>query len=291
MTADGMKEVSRINGIGLMVAGMFLFTVNDAIGKWLVVDYSVAQVIAVRSVAALIVLAPVLWALGKLDTLFPVKRPWLQLLRVLLVVAEVSCFYWAVRYLALADVFLIYMASPIFVTVLSVILLGERVGVWRWLAVVCGFAGVVLIFPPSGAALTVPALVALAGSVALALIMVLTRHLRGVGGYALITYQTMAVALAGGAMLPTVWITPGPVDLALLCLLGLVATMAHFLINRAVSVAPASVVAPYQYTSIIWAMILGFLVWGDVPSFQAMCGAALVIGAGLFILHRERRAS
>ncbi len=272
-----------------MVAGMFLFTVNDAIGKWLVVDYSVAQVIAVRSVAALVALAPILWALGKLDTLFPVKRPWLQLVRVLLVVGEVSCFYWAVRYLALADVFLIYMASPILVTVFSVFLLGERVGIWRWLAVVCGFGGVVLIFPPTGAALTVPALVALAGSVAMALIMVLTRYLRGVGSYALITYQTMAVALAGGVVLPTVWITPGPVDLALLCLLGLVATMAHFLINRAVSVAPASVVAPYQYTSIIWAMILGFLVWGDVPTFQAMFGAALVIGAGLFILHRERR--
>lgn len=280
---------TNLTGIALMVMGMFLFTMNDAIGKWLVTDYAVGQLIAVRSFAALAVLLPILWKKGLLKGLFVCERPWLHTLRVILVVAEVSCFYWSVRYLPLADVFMFYLASPIFVTVLSVMFLGEKVGVYRWAAVLSGFVGVVLIFPPSEAALTLPALVALGGSLSMALILILARQLKGAGGFALITYQTLGVAAVGTATLPITWITPTPVDLALLCLLGLVATAAHFMLNRSVAIAPASVVAPFQYTAIIWAMILGYAVWGDVPSIQAVAGAVLVVGAGLLILHRERR--
>ncbi len=273
-----------------MVTGMFLFTVNDALGKWLVADYAVGQLIAIRSFAALVILFPILWKNGSLKGLFNCQRPWLHVVRVVLVVAEVSCFYWAVRYLPLADVFMFYLASPIFVTLLSVLFLGEKVGLFRWAAVLAGFIGVVLIFPPSSAALTLPAVVALGGSLSLAFILIMARKLKGAGGFTLITYQTLGVAVAGSATLPFAWVTPGLIDFLLLCLLGIVATVAHFMLNRSVSVAPASVVAPFQYTSIIWAMILGFLVWGDIPSTQAFVGAALVIGAGLLILQRERSA-
>lgn len=280
---------SNMAGILLMLAGMFLFTINDAIGKWLIADYSVGQLMAVRSFAALLILIPYLWRKGILRDVIKVKNPLLQLLRVAFVIAEVSLFYLAVRHLPLADVFMFYLASPIFVTALSVIVLRERVGALRWLAVLAGFVGVTLIFPPSGAALTLPALFALAGSLSLAAMMILARSLRDVGGFSLITYQTVGVALAGTVTLPFAWLTPGPIDMALLCLLGIVATVAHFILNKAVSVAPTSVVAPYQYTSIIWAMALGYMVWGDVPTSQALFGAALVIGAGLFILYRERK--
>lgn len=272
-----------------MLVGMLLFTINDAIGKWLITDYSAGQVMAVRSFAVLLILIPYLWYKGLLKSVINVERPRLQLLRVCFVIAEVALFYLSVRHLPLADVFMFYLAAPIFVTVLSVVILREQVGLLRWLAVLAGFIGVTLIFPPSSAALTLPALYALAGSLSLAVMIIMARTLRDAGGFSLITYQTLAVAVGGAVTLPFAWVTPDLVDLALLCLLGIIATVAHFMLNKAVSIAPASVVAPYQYTSIVWAMALGYMVWGDVPTAQALLGASLVIGAGLFILYRERK--
>jgi drug/metabolite transporter (DMT)-like permease len=155
---------------------------------------------------------------------------------------------------------------------------------------VIGFAGVVLIFPPSAAALTLPALMALAGSFSLALMMILARRLRASNGFHLITLQTSGVALAGLSTLPLGWVTPGPLAFGLICLLGLVATTAHFMLNHAVKLAPANVVAPFQYSAIVWAMALGYLIWGDVPTPSALGGAALIVGAGLAIFFHENRA-
>lgn len=285
-----MKIKPHLAGILLMLGGMFLFTLNDAIGKWLVADFSVGQILAVRSMAALLILLPYLWHRGLLRSLRTIEQPRLQALRVALVVAEVALFYLAVRHLPLADVFMFYLASPIFVTVLSVLLLKERVGWARQMAVAVGFAGVVLIFPPSAAALTLPALMALAGSLTLALMMILARRLRASNGFHLITLQTSGVALAGMASLPLGWIMPGPLEFVLTCLLGIVATTAHFMLNHAVKLAPANVVAPFQYTAIVWAMALGYLVWGDVPTASALGGASLIVGAGLAIFFHENRA-
>lgn len=284
-----MKIKPHLAGILLMLGGMFLFTLNDAIGKWLVADYPVGQILAVRSAAALLILLPYLWRQGLLAGLFRIEQPGLQALRVTLVVAEVALFYLAVRHLPLADVFMFYLASPIFVTLLSVVFLGERVGLARWVAVAVGFAGVVLIFPPSAAALTLPALMALAGSFSLALMMILARRLRASSGFHLITLQTSGVALAGAVTLPLSWVSPSPLAFGLICLLGVVATTAHFMLNHAVKLAPANVVAPFQYTAIVWAMALGYLVWGDVPTPAALGGAALIVGAGLAIFFHENR--
>lgn len=289
---DVMKNsisASDHTGIFYMLVGMFMFTVNDAIGKWLVVEYSVGQLLAVRSLAAMAVLLPLLIYKRGISTLFVVDNPLLHGIRLILVVAEVACFYGAVRYLPLADVFMFYLAAPIFVTALSPLMLKEKVGLVRWSAVLVGFGGVVLIFPPTSAALSVPALIALGGSLSLALMMILTRKLRNIGGLQLITLQTLAVAIAGSATLPFVWKIPDFVDLSLFCLLGLVATSAHFMINHAVRVSPASVVAPFNYSSIVWAMILGYIFWNDIPTRTSLIGVAIIVGSGLFIFYRESR--
>jgi drug/metabolite transporter (DMT)-like permease len=274
-------------GIPYMLLAMALFTTNDALGKWLVVSYPVGQLIAIRSAAALCLLLPLVWRRGDIWRLLHLERPALQLLRIALVVSECACFYWAVRYLPLADVFMFYQAAPLFLTALSVPLLGEWVGPARWFAVIVGFIGVVLIFPPSEAAISPPALIALAGSLSLALMLTLTRILRGTGGLTLLTYQTLGVAVAGSATLPVAWATPDALGLVLLALIGLVATAAHFLMNRAVALSPSAVVAPFQYTSIVWALALGYVFWGDFPRTQALAGAALIVAAGLFVLRRS----
>ena len=153
-----MTQPSALAGIGLMVLGIFLFCCNDALGKWLLGTYSVWQMLAIRSAAAVLLLAPLLWREGRAVLAAP--RPGLQLVRVVLSVAESIFFFVAVTYLPLADTVTFYLAAPIYVTALSAIFLKEQVGWRRWSAVAAGFIGVMMALRPSAATLTWPALIA-----------------------------------------------------------------------------------------------------------------------------------
>jgi drug/metabolite transporter (DMT)-like permease len=291
MVSNARPSVSyrhaALAGIALMAAGIFLFAVNDALGKWLVATYSVGQVLLVRSVAALALLAPFIWRDRESFAVAP--RRGLQAVRAAFATIEVACFYWAVAYLPLADVMAYYLAGPIFVTAIAAAVLREPVGWRRWTAVLVGFVGVVICLRPGTATLSWPALIALAGSFTFSLSMISTRYLRGTGDTVLVTTQTVAALGFGAALAPYAWVTPSPRDLALLALLGMVAMVAHVCVNRSLKLAPASIVVPYQYTTIIWAVAFGYLVFGDVPDLAMLAGAAIIIAAGLFILARERR--
>jgi drug/metabolite transporter (DMT)-like permease len=288
MVASSAAEPARDRsaGILLFLGGMALFTANDAIGKWLVADYTVAQVLLLRSVAALVVLLP--WIVRDRRALARPRQKGLHLLRLTLLCGEVACFYWALRFLPLADVMTIYMSSSIFVTALAGPVLGERVGPRRWAAVVVGFGGVMIVLDPSGAALSLPALVALGGTLAFSVLLLITRRLRAASPVGLVTYQNLAVGLVGGAAAPFYWVPPTTLDLVLLLGLGVVSLGAHVMLNRALARTPAAVVAPFQYSSIVLAAILGYLVWGDVLSERMLLGNLIIVGSGLYIWHRER---
>jgi drug/metabolite transporter (DMT)-like permease len=275
-------------GILCMVTGMALFTLNDAMGKWLVETCPVPLILAVRSASALLILAPLVMRAG-FSSVFGVPDPGRHLIRNVLIVAEVAFFYLAVREMPLADVMTIYMAAPLLVTALSVPLLGEKVGVRRWIAVGIGFAGVVLVLRPGGDFLSAGTPLALAGSLTFALTLISTRSLRGASGLTLITTQTLGVGLAGTVALPFVWVAPTLLELSLIGVLGVVALVAHVLVNHSLKLSPAAVVAPYQYTSLVWAMALGWAFWGDVPDLPVAFGAALIIGSGMFVFHREQQ--
>lgn len=274
-------------GIALMLAGIFLFAVNDALGKWLVATYSVGQVLLIRSAAALAVLAPFVWSEG-LATFAGAPRPGLQILRVVFSTLEVAGFYWAVAYLPLADVMTFYLAGPIYVTAISATLLREPVGWRRWSAVIIGFVGVMIALRPTSASWSTPALIALAGSLCFSFLMIATRHLRGTTDTVLVTGQTLGALVFGAVAAPFHWVTPSPRDLALLALLGVVAMIAHVCVNRSLKLAAASVVVPYQYSMIVWAIVFGFFVFGDVPEIAMLVGAAIIIAAGIYIFFREQ---
>src|SRR5262249_39095387 len=151
------RATGPLAGIGWMLAGIAMFSVNDALGKWLLVDYSVAELLLIRSAAALVLLVPFVHKTG-VAAFAAAPRPGLQIAGVVLSALEVAMFFWAVSYLPLADAVTFYLAGPIYVTALSVVLLGEKVGWRRWTAVLAGFAGVVLALRPSAASFTLPAL-------------------------------------------------------------------------------------------------------------------------------------
>src|SRR5436853_597314 len=226
-------------GVALMLLGCLVFSLNDALGKWLVVTYSVGQLLLIRSAAALCVLAPLAWREG-FAAFAAMPRPRLQVLRVVLSSLEVGFFFWAVSYLPLADVTTFYLAGPIFVTALSPFLLGETIGWKRCAAVIAGFIGVVIAMRPSSASFGLPALIALGGSILFALQMMATRSLRGTPDIVLVTTQITSTFVLGILTAPFGWVSPSARDLALFALLGLIAIFGLFCVNRSLKLAPAS---------------------------------------------------
>jgi drug/metabolite transporter (DMT)-like permease len=284
--SDSKSSKQTLAGIGLMLLGVFLFCCNDALGKWLLATYSVWQMLMIRSIAALLILSPLI-VRGRAG-FAAAPRPALQLLRVSMSVTESIMFFWAVSCLPLADTITFYLAAPIYVTALSALFLKETVGWRRWSAVVVGFIGVIIALRPSAATLTWPAMIALTGSVFFSIFLITTRMLRGTHDVVLVSGTFGAMLLVSGTVAPLAWVTPSARDFTLLALLGAVAMIAFACINRALKLAAASVVVPYQYTMIVWGVALGFLVFGDVPDGFTLTGAAIIVAAGLYILWREQ---
>lgn len=275
-------------GILIALLGMFLFALNDVMGKWLVATYSVGQVLMLRSAAALIVLAPFLWVTR--TRLWPLERPRLQIARVAASSFEVYAFYFAVASLPLADVMTYWLAGPIYVAALSPLFLREPVGPWRWGAILVGFVGVVIALQPGSQAFSLPMLVSLIGSTAFAFMVVTARLLRGTPDAALVFWQTAGAGVAGALIAHTGWVTPTSWDFGLLCLLGVVAMLAHMMIARSLKLADAATIAPLEYTLLLWAILFGWLVFDEIPKPAVFIGAALITGAGLVIWLRESRA-
>lgn len=275
-------------GVLVMLLGMLMFSLNDAMGKWLVATYSVGQVVLIRSAAAGILLLPFLWFRGpkKLVTL---ERPRLQLARVIASTAEVFAFYFAVVTLPLADVMTYWLAAPIYVAAVSPLVLKETVGWRRWTAIAIGFVGVIIALEPSSQAFTLPALVSILGSMFFAFMMISGRSLRGTPDTTLAFWQIVGAAFAGLLWAPFDWTPLKPLDTALLCLLGVVAMLAHVLVNRALKLADAATVAPLQYTLLFWAIVFGWLIFGDTPRLSMVLGAGLIVASGLFIFFREQQ--
>jgi len=281
------ERSARLAGIGLMLAGVCMFSSGDALGKVLVATYPVSELLLLRASVPLAILLTLIWR--QRATLPRLERPWLQLLRMVLSTAEVAAFFVAVVYLPLADVITYYLAGPIFVTALSAIILREHVGWRRWSAVGVGFCGVLIALQPSAQTVTWPALIALGGSLSFAVLMIVTRSLRATPDIVLAATQFAGTFSVGLVLAPFAWLTPSLPDLSLFVLAGCISIVALLCTNRALKLAPASVVVPYQYSMIVWAVMFGYLVFNDVPSAATIVGAAIIIGAGLYIFLREQR--
>jgi drug/metabolite transporter (DMT)-like permease len=281
------ERSARLAGIGLMLFGACMFAFGDALGKVLVASYPVSELLLLRAAVPLAILLALIWR--QRASLPRLERPGLQLLRMVLSTAEVAAFFVAVVYLPLADVITYYLACPIFVTALSALVLREKVGWRRWSAVVVGFCGVLIALQPSAQTVSWPALIALAGSFCFAVLMIVTRSLRATPDIVLAATQFAGTFSVGAVLAPFVWVKPGLPDLGLFVLAGCISIVALLCVNRSLKLAPASVVVPYQYSMIVWAVMFGYVVFGDVPSVATIVGAAIIIGAGLYIFIREQQ--
>jgi len=274
-------------GIGYLLAAVIVFSIMDALIKWLSADYPTLQVIFFRGACAFIPLSLFIARQGGLAAL-RTNRPVGHILRCLVGVSSMVLGFWALAVLPLADVIAIGFAGPIFLTALSVPLLGETVGWRRWCAVFAGFLGVIVMVRPGSSLFQVEALIPVGGAVGYAFAMVLVRRLTATETIAAIVfYFTLTTTVVSGAILPFVWVTPTWGDLGLLVSVGLCGGVAQLLMTRAFKIAPASLIAPFEYSAMIWAVTFGWVIWHELPDAAIWTGSAIVIASGLYILHRE----
>jgi len=274
-------------GIVLMLIGIAGFAVMDAIIKWLTADYSVPQVVALRSWFGLPLLCIFALHQGGLKTL-KTRRPMVHVGRYLLVLALSFSFFWALSQMKLVDAIAITFAAPIFITALSVPLLKEPVGLHRWFAIGIGFCGVLIMLRPGMGVFQWAALVVLGSAVVYALLMITTRAFKSTESTAaLMLYPQLGMSLTGIAFAPYFWVTPSPGDLGLFALAGLFGSVGVMCLTHAFRLGPAAVISPFEYSALIWATLLGFLLWDELPDKYTLVGAGIVILSGLYIVYRE----
>ena len=275
-------------GVLLMSLAAFLWVLHDAISKWLMQDYSIYQVLLLRTVFSLLPILIVVRREGGYTRLRN-SRIWVCLGRGCLAVTCFVLFLAALPLMPLTDIFAIVMSAPLLISALSALVLKEPVGFRRWVAVLVGFSAVLVMVQPRGDVSSLGASLVVGSVVVYAFAMILTRRLGSTESAGAMTFYSALVFLAVGLIAaPFTWIQPTPIGMLLMAATGLLAGSAQYCLTEAFRIAPPSVVAPFEYSSLLWAMLLGFLVWGDVPTTLVLVSAAVVIVSGIYVLHDER---
>jgi drug/metabolite transporter (DMT)-like permease len=274
-------------GILYMVASVFLFSIQNAIGKWLAQSYPIPMLVFFRSAVALIPSFLLVYRAGGLAVL-RTNRLGAQFARAAIWGASNVASFFAYHLLPLADAVALTFAAPIFLTALSWPILKERVGRQRWIAVGAGFAGVLVMAHPSGAGSTLgmanAILCAVCNAVGTLTVRGLTRTDHSAG---IVTWTAIFMTAGALPVLPFFWVTPAPVDFLLFCSIGLIGGISQYWTTLALYHAPAAAVSPFNYTALIWASIIGFIVWGELPTLPMIVGAAVVTLTGLYLLRHE----
>ena len=270
-----------------MVAAVFLFAIVDATAKWLGQSYAPVQIVFFQHFFGLIPVAVLVWRSGGFAAL-RTRRPFAHALRGGLLFASMLLFFTALRGLPLAEAIAISFTLPLYITALSGPLLGEAVGVRRWTAVIIGFVGALIMVRPGTEAFRPEAILVLTSAFIAALAMLLTRRLtRTETDVALVTHTTVIVSLASLPFAGLAWQAPSSGDLALFVLVGIAGGSGAYLLVVAFRNAPAAVVAPFDYSALIWASVFGWILWREAPEPAVWIGAVIVATAGVYITRRE----
>jgi drug/metabolite transporter (DMT)-like permease len=279
---------SYSRGIRLMLAAVAIFAVMDASMKQLTRDYPASQVSCLRGLASIpVMLAAVAW-LRDWRQLWPVRWP-AHLLRAGLAVSMLSLFVYSLKTLALTQAYAIYLCAPLIVTALSALLLREPVGWHRWLAVSIGLGGVMTMLRPSAAQfVSLGALAALGSALSYAFGVIMLRTLaRSESTLSVAFAFVLAVALANGAVALPHWLPLQARDWPWIAAVGITGAGGQLLLIEAFRSAPASVIAPFEYTALLWGVALDWVLWGLLPEQRIVLGGVVVTASGLYVIYRE----
>jgi drug/metabolite transporter (DMT)-like permease len=294
-------------GITALIAGLLVFSLQDVIIKLFSAEYSILQIVIVRSVIALGLIGIIVaMRLGRSG--FRVYQPFKIVLKGILGFLSYLAYYLSLASLPLIDAVTITFTAPILVVIFSSILVGERVGLRRWLATLAGFVGVLIAVGFEGRLANIAIAFAFLAALTYALNSVMARYIssrdnpwtvtfyftvaHSAGG--VITYLIVLLTAAGLdsthpslAFLFRDWTRPDITDLVIMCSLGVIATIGFFCLNKAYLSARAATVAPFEYSYILWAALFGYLIWGEAPTALTVIGLSILIGSNLFALRTE----
>ena len=271
-----------------MLLGSGLLTTSDAVTKWLTQDFPVSQVWCLRTVFVLVPIALLAPRYGGYRALLP-NRIGPQLLRAILFLVTTLLIVTGLSLLPLAQMVAIVFSSPIFIAALAPIILRERVSPSRWLTIALGFIGVLVILRPDPTTIGISALIAVAASLSSAVRDLVTRQIsRTESSLSTLFCSSLLVIIVALAAAPWLgWVTVPPLGWLLLLINGVLNGTSHFLIIEALRLGEASVVSPYRYSALIWGVILGVVIWGDMPDLWIIGGALLIAASGLYLLRNE----
>lgn len=276
-------------GIALILVTLLLFVSMDTLVKGLVQRNPAPVLIWMRFLVHMLVAAGIMLAVPRYRPYMRTKAPVRQLVRSALLLCTTTTFFFGLRFLKLADLTILTQAAPLIVVALSVLLLREKVGPRRWFGVLVGFAGLIIILKP-GFGFQWASLFGLASALIYAIYQIMTRSLsRSEHTMTTFFYTASVGAVAMAAVAPFFWQTPTLVDAILICVPGIFGGTGHLLLIMAFARSEASLLAPYFYTAILWATILGWAIFDEVPDVFTFVGAGLIVTAGLYVWHRERR--
>jgi drug/metabolite transporter (DMT)-like permease len=298
---------SPLKGIGFLIAGVFVFSLQDVIIKWISGSYPVHQIVFIRSIFAVI---PILF-IAHFEGGFHILRTHhhvLHIIRSLLMFFAYICFYLSLAVLPLAETVSLFFASPLFITILAVIVLNEKVGLGGWIAVLIGFCGVIVMLKPGVKMINPAGLLALLAAFFYATGSIITRRLGktesglSLAFYPIILYLVFSTIVAitlnyssisknsdpNLAFLIREWQFPSQVDLFLLVFTGMIAAAGFYFLSQAYRLAQPSTIAPFEYIAVPLSVVWGYVVWKDILEPQSIIGLVLIVGSGLYIFGRKK---
>lgn len=288
-------------GIVLKLISAVLFALMSALIRYLGVRYPLGEVVFFRSAFAIVPVMLVYAWRGELGAAVRTESPFGQASRGALSIVGMFCNFGALARLPLIEANAIGFSSPLIGVALAALVLKERVRIYRWSAVTIGFMGVLVVLAPhlSGDELAIAmasatsvagVIYAVAGSITNAGTMIQTRHLtKRERTSSIVFYFSAICALSGAVTLPFWWLTPTMSELAVLAAIGFLGGLGHIFLTESYRYAAASVVAPFDYTSMVWALVLGYAMFGETPTLMVVLGSSIIAGAGLFVIWREHR--
>jgi drug/metabolite transporter (DMT)-like permease len=276
-------------GIFYMIGATVMFSASSALSKWQVVDYPIGELLFVRTMASLAVCALLILPAAGISV-FRTQRPRDHLMRGTVQAISQTFIVIAFSMMPLAGAVAINFSAPLFATLASALVLKESVGAVRWSALIVGFVGVLIVTAPGASTFQIGALFALGNAVMYGSVTAAVRGMTATESSGTLTmYQLVVLTLIYSAFLPFGFTMPTAGDGALMVLNGGANGLGQYWWTRALHLAPASAVTPFYYFSLVWAMVIGFAVWGDIPTIGLLTGSVIVVSSGLFLLWRESR--
>jgi len=288
-----MQGGEHLRGIGAMLVAIAFFSFMDALMKGLTVHYPALQVASLRGFASIPFVLAAVAVRGRWGRLRPVNIR-LHLVRGVLAIVMLAGFIYALARLSMSDAYSLFMCAPLLVTALAVPLLGEKVRAPQWIAIAVGLAGALVMLRPTGAGFaSAGGFAALIAAVAYALAVLTVRKLaRTDTTESMVFTFTVLLALGAGVLAVPGWVSvEWARDGWLIAGLGLTGAIGQHFITEAFRHAPASTIAPFEYTAMVWAIAIDFAVWQVLPGALTLVGSAIVIGAGVYLIRRERQAA